>query len=382
VRTEVVQTLSRLVAMPTVSDRPVTAIAAYLAQRAEDVGFEIRCFETSPGKVNLVALAGPDSGGGLVLSGHMDVVPVEGQKWSADPFALRVDGDRLHGRGSCDMKGFIAAVVESLSPELVEALANPLALIWTHDEEVGCLGSAALASQVQALDRPLPSLAWIGEPTGFKVCNLHPGHSAIEIHCSGRPAHSSRPELGLSAIRIAGQVIQRLEDFQRTLEGERDFEDQLDSPWTILNIARIEGGSAINIIPEHCSIQVGIRPLPGQGISAIFQRMTEAIEPVRRAALAQGGALEILLGHSTPSLHTGRDCSLMPTLLEHASSPDPIGAPFATDGGNLAKLGIESLIFGPGSIDQAHRADEYISAAQLFRTVDLVQEVVRSRCGV
>ena len=108
-RTEVVQTLSRLVEMPTVSDRPVTEIAAYLAQRAEDVGFEIRRFQTSPGKVNLVALAGPATDGGLVLSGHMDVVPVEGQKWSADPFVLRVDGDRLHGRGSCDMKGFIAA---------------------------------------------------------------------------------------------------------------------------------------------------------------------------------------------------------------------------------------------------------------------------------
>jgi acetylornithine deacetylase len=379
---EVIKTLSHLVSMPTVSCRPVTAIAAYLAERAEDAGFEVARFETSPGKTNVVALAGPEEEGGLVLSGHMDVVPVDGQDWSADPFILREEGGRLYGRGACDMKGFIAAVVEATSADLVRSLRKPLALIWTHDEEVGCKGSAALKEQVQRLDRPLPSLAWIGEPTDLKVCNLHPGHAAVEILCVGIPAHSSRPQLGLSAIQIAADAIQCLKQLQQELEGERAFEAQLAAPWTILNVAQIRGGTAINIIPEHCQIEVGLRPLPGTNAQAIFHRIHQALAPVMASARDQGGDLQLQLGHSTPPLHTDPDCALMPTLLEYAQSPTPIAVPFATDGGNLTRIGMESLVFGPGSIDQAHRADEFIPTAHLIGCVNLVSEVVRRRCGV
>ena len=279
------------------------------------------------------------------------------------------------------MKGFIAAVTEAMTPSLIRALDRPLALIWTHDEEVGCLGSAALHEQIDLLDRPLPELAWIGEPTSFRVCNLHPGHCRIRIYCTGRPAHSSRPELGLSAIEIAAEICMRLRDLQRALSTERAFESQLDSPFTILNIAEIEGGSAINIIPEHCDIRVGARPLPGQTGEDVLERIRETIEPVTRRAERDGGSVKLTLGQRTPSLHTSTGCALMPSLLAHAESPHPIGAPFATDGGNLTTLGMETLIFGPGSIDQAHRADEFILAEELFRTIGLVQGVVQSQCG-
>ena len=378
---DVIQTLSKMVAMPTVSNRPLTALASYLAERAEHAGFRVHRFETSPGKSNIVAIAGPERDGGLVISGHMDVVPVDGQNWSSDPFVLRETSGRLHGRGTCDMKGFIAAVIEATNPSMVAQLQRPLALIWTHDEEVGCLGSAALQNQIEHLPQPLPSLAWIGEPTDFRVCNLHPGHARFDIHCTGKPAHSSRPSLGLNAISMAGDVIQSLERLQREWASETAFEDQLDTPWTILNIAEIHGGSAINIVPEHCHIELGVRPLPGQTVDSIMSRIHIALESAMAKAELDGGQITIHGGPSTPSLLTDPCCALMPTLLHHSPESEPIGVPFATDGGNLNRLGMETLVFGPGNIDQAHRADEYIPTEQLQKTVRLVQEVVYNHCG-
>ena len=378
---KVIHTLSKMVAMPTVSHRPLTALAAFLAQRSEDAGFRVHRFDTSPGKSNVVAIAGPDKPGGLVISGHMDVVPVDGQDWSSDPFVLRETSGRLHGRGACDMKGFIAAVIEATDSSLISQLQRPLALVWTHDEEVGCLGSAALESQIKDLPQPLPSLAWIGEPTDFQVCNLHPGHARVDIHCTGKPAHSSRPILGLNAISMARGVIEALENLQREWASETAFEDQLDTPWTILNVAEIRGGSAINIVPEHCQIHLGVRPLPGQTIDSILRRIHSALTPAMLRAQREGGQITVVGGPSTPSLWTDPCCALMPTLLQHSDQKQPVGVPFATDGGNLNRLGMETLVFGPGSIDQAHRADEYIPTEQLQKTVRLVQEVVYHHCG-
>ena len=226
------------------------------------------------------------------------------------------------------MKGFIAAVIEATNPSLLAQLQRPLALIWTHDEEVGCLGSAALENQIADLPQPLPSLAWIGEPTDFRVCNLHPGHARFDVHCTGKPAHSSRPTLGLNAISMARDVIEALEQLQRQWASEKAFEDQLDTPWTLLNIAEIQGGSAINIVPEHCKIHLGVRPLPGQSVDSIMQRIHTALAPAMTKARKTGGQITIHGGPSTPSLLTDPCCALMPTLIQHATTDKPVGVPF------------------------------------------------------
>ena len=256
-----IDVLSRLVAWPTVSSRPVTELAAFLAQRAEDAGMTVEQFETAPGKVNVIASAGPRGTDGLVLSGHMDVVPVEGQGWRTDPFRLTESDGRLYGRGACDMKGFIAAVTDALPALPLAKLDRELVLVWTHDEEVGCLGSAALGGQLGG--RALPSLAWIGEPTSLQICRLHPGHFTVDIACTGRPAHSSRPSLGLNAIEIAAEVIGAMKVLAAELAAERSDLPGLVTPWTVVNTGCIHGGSAINIVPEHCVVKVGLRPLPG-----------------------------------------------------------------------------------------------------------------------
>lgn len=374
--------LRALVAEPTVSNRPVLGLAALLAERAEARGLRATVYETSPGKVNVVARGGPEGVGGLTLCGHMDVVPPDGQDWSRDPFVLHDDGARLYGRGACDMKGFIAAVDAALGTLDLRALQQELALVWTHDEEVGCLGAAALVDTLQAAGRSLPRATLIGEPTGFRVCRLHPGHVTFSVEARGRAAHSSRPALGYSAVGLGARAVLALEALAAALCTETAFEADLPTPHPVLNVGRIQGGTAVNIVPDACTIAFGIRPLPGQSVDALEARVRDALAPLMAEAAGQGGALVLTRGHHTPALLTHAGCAHAALLAPWASHPRPTGAPFATDGGQLSRLGVEVLVCGPGSIDDAHRPDESIAHADLSRGVEMVRDLVQRRCLV
>ena len=270
-----VDDLSTLIAFPTVSNRPVEALAAFVAQRMEDLGFRIERFKdpVQEGKYNVVASIGPQKTPGLVLSGHMDVVPTEGQPWTTDPFILTQKGGRLYGRGTADMKGFIAATLQALTRISPSHFQNELICIWTYDEEVGCLGSAHLATQFDAEKRELPKACLIGEPTNFEILRMHPGHTAIEIILRGQAAHSSRPDLGHNAIEDAAKMVSTMHSFSQMLAQEKDLEEYLDRPWVAFNTATIEGGSAVNIVPDYCKIQAGFRPLPGMTGQEIADRL-------------------------------------------------------------------------------------------------------------
>lgn len=373
---EVVDCLSRLISFPSVSDRPVTEIAAFLAQQAEDAGFKVQQLPSTPGKSNVVARMGPQGQGGIVLSGHMDVVPTEGQAWQTDPFQLSIDDDRLVGRGTADMKGFIAAVSTAIQRTRVDELKREVVLVWTHDEEVGCVGAQHLVDQWRDTLSPLPPDTWIGEPTGFHLCHSHPGHTTLDIACRGRPAHSSRPQLGLSAIQLASDVLQALDGVaQRWLDAA-----QGGAPLTALNVGEIAGGEAVNIVPEHCRLTVGFRPVPGQSDQALIEEVMAALEPAVQAARTRGGEIQIRVRQSSPPMLTDPDTPLGRTLCRHASSATPISVPFSTDGGHLSRLGTRCLVFGPGSIDVAHRPNESISATALEQTVEIVHKVIHERC--
>ncbi len=361
------ETLARLVAYPTVSDRPVVGIAAYIAERCEAAGMRVERFEApEPGKVNLVCSMGPVGTDGIVLSGHMDVVPVEGQPWSSDPFKLTERGGKLYGRGSCDMKAFVAATMEAL-PRL-PTLERELVLVWTHDEEVGCLGSRDLVTTLAG--RALPSMCLIGEPTSFRILRMHPGHVAVRIVCVGKAAHSSKPDLGESAIRKAGKVIERLDQLADDWSRDVHFADMLERPFVVLNIGKIRGGVAVNVVPDVCVLEVGFRPLPGMDEVALVAMLAERIAPWATVELQR----------STPAMLTPVGTALE-VLLRPYSVGVPAAASFATDGGNLCKLGMAPLIFGPGSIDVAHQANEYVPVDELHRCVDVVAEIVARRCG-
>lgn len=366
--------LARLIAFPTVSNRPVTELSAFLAHRLEDLGFRIERFPdpTDCGKHNLVASIGPEGSDGLVLTGHMDVVPTENQPWTSDPFVLTERGDRLHGRGTADMKGFFAATLHALEAIRRDEYARELVCIWTYDEEVGCLGSHHLACQYEALGRRLPSACLVGEPTDFQVLRMHPGHVAFTVELEGRAAHSSRPDLGSNAIVAASEAIRRLQRLADELRSEQSPMEGIDRPWVAFNIATIRGGSAVNIVPDRCVLEVGYRPLPGMRAEDVFERAQHALEDI--------GSVEMRLDRVTRALHTPRGTALEDLLLREARSPDIGAASFATDGGNLARLGAAPLVFGPGSITVAHQADEYVERSALHEAIPMLERVVRSAC--
>lgn len=370
---DVEELLGRLVAWPTVSDRPVTGIAGDLADRLEAVGMRVETLHApEAGKCNLVCSAGPPGTDGIVLSGHMDVVPVEGQPWTSDPFQLTRRGDRLVGRGACDMKAFLAATVVALTRTPPRDLRRELVLIFTHDEEVGCLGSRALADRYLADARPLPSMALIGEPTSFNMLRMHPGHVAARITCTGRAAHSSKPDLGQNAIRLAARVIDALDVLAEQWRKDVRFPELLERPFVVMNVATIHGGNAVNIVPDRCVIDLGFRPLPGMSPETLFEEIRAAVEPL--------GSVHAELVRITPAMLTPVGTPLEELLRPWAASPDTSAASFATDGGNFERLGMRTIVFGPGSIDVAHKADEYVPISELHRAVDIVDEVVARRC--
>ncbi len=368
-----VEHLKQLIAMDTTSHRAVTELSAYVASRLETMGFRIERFG-SEAKHNLVASIGPIGTDGLVLSGHMDTVPTQGQPWTCDPFTLTERGGDLLGRGTADMKGFLAATLTALEGLDLAKLDRELMLIWTHDEEVGCLGSSVLAEQLLADGRPLPRACVIGEPTGFEVLRMHPGHVASEFVFKGAAAHSSRPDLGANAIEAAADAIVAIRQLARELESETRFEDLLERPWVAVNTATIQGGNAINIVPDRCVVRLGYRPLPGSNPVDVHNRVVERI-----ASLGLTNVEDRVL-RITPSMLTDVSSRTMRLLTPHASCEHAGAATFATDGGNLAKLGMEPLVFGPGSINVAHQADEFIPRADLERTVGMVQQMVQVQC--
>lgn len=373
----VVSHLAELVAFPTISDRGLLPMADWLAERFSALGFRVERFPDPghPGKCSLIMTAGPDRDdeSGLMLSGHMDVVPTEGQPWSSDPFRLTERDGRLFGRGSADMKGFFAAALAACAAHDLRSLRAPLVLAWTHDEEVGCLGSAQLCGHLAG--RPLPRATWIGEPTDFATLRMHPGHVGAEIVIEGRAAHSSRPHLGLNAIQGAAQVVQALAGLERDLDTEVD--DGRLHPRVPINVANIVGGGALNIVPDACTVRIGFRPPPGVESSAIFEAIERRLAELRWPAPLRARVLRV-----TPSLLTP-----LGTDLEAWLAPSSIGggahdglATFATDGGNLARLGVQPLVFGPGSIEVAHQADEYVALDALARTPAIIRSVIARAC--
>lgn len=273
------------------------------------------------------------------------------------------------------MKGFIAALLHAVEGVDLRRLRRELVVVLTDDEEIGCHGSARVADRLLAEGVSLPSACLIGEPTGFQVMRMHPGHVAVHVDVRGRAAHTSRPDLGCNAIEGAAEVVRVVRDLARELEQEcADL--PLERPWVTMTVAGIRGGSAINIVPDQCTVEVGYRPLPGTDPLAVFRRLESAL---RRALGGTGWEAHAHVGAVVPPLMSGAAHPLATLLAAHGAGAEVV-APFATDGGNLARAGAIPVIFGPGRIEVAHRADEWVAAADIARTVPILQALIRGRC--
>jgi acetylornithine deacetylase len=374
--------LARLVASPTVSGRPTDEVVGHLAARAEDQGFRVVEVPLDASRANLVAVAGPepadaDDRDGLVLSGHVDVVPTDGQPWTTDPFRLTPVDDRVQGRGTADMKGFVAATLAALDGVDVRRLRRRLALVWTCEEEVGCVGAGRLVEALPAALGPLPRACWIGEPTGFVAMRMHAGHVAVHVTVTGEAAHTSRPHLGRNAVHTAADVVAVARALADELRAAPPAPLPMETPWVPLAVTRIHGGTAINVVPDLCTVDLGYRPLPGTDPLDVFRTLEARLGAALGPRLVD---VHAHVGTVTPALLTPSGTALGAWLAHHAEA-GPEVAPFATDGGQLARLGTAPIVLGPGSIDVAHKADEHVAVADLDRTVRLVRRAVHDLVG-
>jgi len=379
-----------LVAADTVSDRGSAGVMGWLADWLAAQGLAVtlqRWGEGAQAKANLIAFAGPPEPEGLVLSGHLDVVPWADQPgWTREALTLEVEDERVYGRGSSDMKVFLAQCLAALAELDLRALRRPVVLLFTSDEEIGCLGAARLAPVLdQLLGCPVPRLAWIGEPTGGRIFHAHKGIVAFSVEVRGVGGHSSIPDAGVSAIAVAARALARIGRLQEALRRSprADYRELYpQAPYTTLSFGTIRGGTASNMIPESCRFSVSYRPLPDEDPLALYGEIREALaDPPadwgsdRRAQLRVGPA------RVAPGMHTPTGTALETALRETLGKPFGGGAPFCTDGGQLAQAGIEALICGPGELQQAHQPDESLPRSAFENGSGEILRVVRRLCG-
>jgi len=382
-----------LVAADTVSHKSCVQAMGRLADRLEAAGFCTALQRYDRGSVvqaNLVAVAGPPEPDGLILSGHVDVVPFADQPgWTCDPLDLSIGERRVSGRGTSDMKVFLAQCVDVASRIDVPSLSRPLVMLFTAEEEIGCLGGARLAEGLGELlgDCPAPMLAWIGEPSSGRVFHAHKGIVAFQVEVRGQGGHSSVPEAGVNAIAVAARALEAIGSLQaeaRSCPSDAFRQLYPDAPYCTVNFGTIQGGTAANMIAEACAFGVSYRPLPDEEPLAFYLRVRERLA---EADLADWGSpqrvAEVHVGEPmvAPGLLSARGTSLERALFETYHQSESGGASFCTDGGQFARLGINSLICGPGELEQAHQPDESLSRRAFESGSDEILGVVLKLCG-
>ncbi|HEV7508640.1 MAG TPA: acetylornithine deacetylase [Thermoanaerobaculia bacterium] len=372
--------LGRLIAFDTTSRNSNLPLADFLCDYLDRPGIRLSRVPSAVGdKTNLVAWIGPEPTGdrrGLVLSGHMDVVPAEEDGWTSDPFTLTDDGYRWVARGSCDMKGFLTLATNLAAEAVTATWRAPLALVFTYDEEVGTLGAKRLTESFPEA-AALPRSAIIGEPTSLRVVRTHKGHFKLRVILHGVSAHSGYPHLGTNAIEPAGRVIGALAALRRELEAETPLNRELfpEVPFVPLNVGTVHGGSAINVVPDRCVVEVGVRPLPGITSAELIERVDRAVR-----FAAEPFKPEIQLLSDSPPLLLDEAALIHRHLCALVGQTDGASVSFATDAGWLQRLGLDCAIFGPGSIEVAHKPNEYLPKTEFAAARELMARTIHHFC--
>jgi len=321
-------------------------------------------------KANLYATVGPAVAGGVVLSGHTDVVPVDGQAWSSDPFVLTRRGDKLFGRGTCDMKGFLALALAAVPGFARGGSVRPIHLAFSYDEEVGCLGAPSMIRELVA-DLPAPLAVIVGEPTSMEVVSGHKGISTWRVTVTGHEAHSSLTHLGLSANMIAVELMERLRQIALELERHGDPASPYHPPHATLTIGLMQGGTAVNILARECSFTFDLRTPPGQDPDVIIVPFLDACETAHRTARERfpSAGVSVIRRSATPSFapEPNGAAELLARRLAGDNGPTRAAA-YAAEAGQFQGAGFSTIICGPGSIEQAHQADEFITLSQIERS--------------
>ncbi len=360
--------LERLIAFPTVSRSGNRALVDYVRTLVEPAGAHVVTTDDGP-DANMWISVGPHDVPGVVLSGHSDVVPVAGQHWRHDPFVLRAEDGRLYGRGTADMKGFLASAIHAVRIAARRPLRTPLHLAISFDEEIGCVGVRSLLP-VLAAQPVRPLLVWIGEPTGLKLASGHKGKSAYRVTFTGRAAHSALTPQGVNAIYLATDFIGALRDVQNDLIARAAPDPAYDVGYSTVHVGTIRGGETLNIVPGTCTLEFEIRDLAIDDVAAIEadirSRATAIVAPWRERFPECAITIETI--NTYPGLDTRHAGALALARAVSGHNGAEIKLAFGTEGGLFARtLGVPAVICGPGSMDQGHKPDEFVTEDQLAR---------------
>ncbi|HEX7759488.1 MAG TPA: acetylornithine deacetylase [Caulobacteraceae bacterium] len=363
-----VEILETLVAFDTTSSLSNLALIAWVEDYLKGHGVASRRIASDDGaKANLLATVGPSAPGGVVLSGHTDVVPVEGQPWSSEPFALTQRGERLFGRGTCDMKGFLALSLAAVPDLLAAPLKRPAHLAFSYDEEIGCFGAPRMI-EVIARELPRPALAVVGEPTMMQAVRGHKSIDAWRVTVTGHEAHSAQTHLGVSANMEAIPLLAYLADLAKSLETHPPAGSPFHPPHATLTIGRMGGGTAGNILARQCRILFDLRCPPGmepQAVVAGFLDLARQADAALKARFPECGVVVEHLSH-VPAFRPedGGAAEAFARRLTGDNGPARVVS-YASEAGQFQNGGFSTILCGPGSIDQAHQPDEYVDIAQM-----------------
>lgn len=332
-------------------------------------------------KTNLYATIGPDIGGGIVLSGHTDVVPVDGQNWHSDPFTLTERDGLLYGRGSADMKGFIAVAL-ALVPEFVNLdLRVPIHLAFSCDEEVGCKGVRPLVDFLRNHPKK-PSAAIIGEPTSMRVVNGHKSAVRFSTEVTGHESHSALTDKGVNAIMVAGEIIHEINKIREELIAIGDASQRFDPPYSTIHVGVISGGTANNIVPKTCSFNWETRLLPNADENFIPDRinaLTRKLEPAMKAVSLEAG-IHFAQANAVPGLAAEKDSPAEQLALHCSHTNSTHTVSYGTEAGLFQQAGIPAVVCGPGSIEQAHKPDEFIAVSELRACEVFLRRLAQTCC--
>ena len=374
-------TLARLLAFDTVSAKPNGELIRYVQDLLAGVGVASLLIPDGGGKANLFATVGPAGVGGVMLSGHTDVVPVEGQAWTKPPFALTEQDGRLYGRGAADMKGFVAAALHCVIAAASKPLKVPLHLALSYDEEIGCMGVRSMIEMLEAA--PIkPRFCIVGEPTGMQVATGHKGKVALRATCIGREGHSALAPMALNALHLAADFMGAVRGLQAEVAATGLQDGDYDVPYTTLHVGLLRGGVQVNIVPNLAVMDFEIRSLAGEDTEGLIAALCAAAEaicaPLRDTFPEAAIRVERLWDY--PGLGTPTDAGVVNFVKGLTGANGTIKVAFGTEGGLFdARLGIPTVICGPGSIAQGHKPDEYVTVEQMERCEAMLAALV-ARC--
>lgn len=372
--------LADLVAFPTVSADSNLEMIAYLATRLEDCGADVRLFSDASGKkANLFATLGPQKDGGIVLSGHSDVVPVTDQNWTRDPFRMVERDGRLYGRGSCDMKGFIASTI-AMAPTFAKAAQDrPLHFAFTYDEETGCIGATHLAQSLQDIGIH-PSVAIIGEPSDMRIIEGHKGCFEYTTRFQGLEGHGSAPDLGVNAVEYAARYVSYLLDLKEQLRDMAPPETAFEPPWTTVNVGAMQGGSVHNVIAPKAQVDWEMRPVQTSDADFVKSRLHAYCHEVllpKMLAVYPDASIETQVVGEVDGLVPALENEAKQIVSELTGDQHAHLVPFGTEAGIFQGMGMDVVICGPGSIEQAHKADEFVTVTQLERCTEMLSKLAK-----